>query len=152
MPMIERLLANPGLLAAVAEGGFVWQEHTRQIVTAALLSMVPTFEGRYAVTVALGMGMPPVFSYLLALICSSLPVPIILLLLRPVLEVGRGEHLLHSVDLDDIAGNLLVAYLSPVEARGGGFDVAEVDDVGDVVGEIELEALSVHVQGCPQEE
>ncbi|MDO4867847.1 MAG: small multi-drug export protein [Clostridia bacterium] len=84
--MIERFLVNPGLLAAAAEGAFVWQEHTRQIVTAALLSMVPTFEGRYAVTVALGMGMPPVFSYLLALICSSLPVPFILLLLRPVLD------------------------------------------------------------------
>lgn len=83
--MIEKLLIRPGLLAAV-EGAFIWQEHTREIVTAALLSMVPTFEGRYAVTVALGMGMPPVFSYLLALICSSIPVPFILLLLRPVLD------------------------------------------------------------------
>jgi uncharacterized membrane protein len=36
--------------------------------------------------VALGMGMPAVFSYLLALICSSVPVPFILLLLRPVLD------------------------------------------------------------------
>ena len=84
--MLNRLLYNPNLLAAVAGAGFVWQEHTREIITAALLSMVPTFEGRYAVTVALGMGMPPVFSYLLALICSSLPIPIILLLLRPVLD------------------------------------------------------------------
>ena len=83
--MIERLIARPGLLAAAAQG-FVWQVHTRQIVTAALLSMVPTFEGRYAVTVALGMGMPAVFSFLLALVCSSLPVPFILLLLRPVLD------------------------------------------------------------------
>ena len=83
--MIERLIARPGLLAAAAQG-FVWQEHTRQIVMAALLSMVPTFEGRYAVTVALGMGMPAVFSFLLALVCSSLPVPFILLLLRPVLD------------------------------------------------------------------
>lgn len=70
---------------AAAEA-FVWQAHTKEIVTAALLSMVPTFEGRYAVTVALGMGMPAVFSYLLALICSSVPVPFILLLLRPVLD------------------------------------------------------------------
>ena len=73
------------LFLAAAET-FVWQAHTKQIVTAALLSMVPTFEGRYAVTVALGMGMPAVFSYLLALICSSVPVPFILLLLRPVLD------------------------------------------------------------------
>ena len=73
-------------LFLAAADAFVWQAHTKQIITAALLSMVPTFEGRYAVTVALGMGMPPVFSYLLALVCSSLPVPFILLLLRPVLD------------------------------------------------------------------
>ena len=73
-------------LFLAAAGTFVWQAHTKQIVTAALLSMVPTFEGRYAVTVALGMGMPAVLSYLLALICSSVPVPFILLLLRPVLD------------------------------------------------------------------
>ena len=78
-------LMNPSLLAA-AQSAFSWQAHTREIITAALLSMVPTFEGRYAVTVALGMGMPPVFSYLLALVCSSIPVPFILLLLRPVLD------------------------------------------------------------------
>ena len=83
--MLDRIMYNPNLLAAV-QGAFVWQEHTEKIITAALLSMVPTFEGRYAVTVALGMGMPPVFSYLLALITSSIPIPIILLLLRPVLD------------------------------------------------------------------
>ena len=77
-------LISPALLAAA--NAFVWQEHTREIITAALLSMVPTFEGRYAVAVAVRMGMPAVFSYLLALICSSVPVPFILLLLRPVLD------------------------------------------------------------------
>ena len=65
---------------------FIWQEHTRKIVVTALLSMVPMFEGRYAVTVMLGLGMPPVFAYLLAVIASYLPVPFILLLLRPVLD------------------------------------------------------------------
>ena len=84
--MFDKLLLNPTALLAAADKAFVWQEHTREIITTALLSMVPTFEGRYAVTVALGMGMPPVFSYLLALICSSIPVPFILLLLRPVLD------------------------------------------------------------------
>ena len=79
-------LFNSNIMLAAASQPFVWQEHTREIITTALLSMVPTFEGRYAVTVALGMGMPPVFSYLLALICSSIPVPFILLLLRPVLD------------------------------------------------------------------
>ena len=70
--MFDKLFVRSGMLLAAANQPFVWQEHTREIITTALLSMVPTFEGRYAVTVALGMGMPPVFSYLLALICSSL--------------------------------------------------------------------------------
>ncbi|MBQ8111500.1 MAG: small multi-drug export protein [Clostridia bacterium] len=83
--MLNKLLYNSNLLAA-AQTAFVWQEHTREIITAALLSMVPTFEGRYAVAVAVRMGMPAVFSYLLALVCSSIPIPFILLLLRPVLD------------------------------------------------------------------
>ena len=73
-------------LMDLASQPFVWQEHTRKIILTALLSMVPMFEGRYAVTVMLGLGMPPVFAYLLAVIASYLPVPFILLLLRPVLD------------------------------------------------------------------
>ena len=73
-------------LMDVAGQPFIWQEHTRKIILTALLSMVPMFEGRYAVTVMLGLGMPPVFAYLLAVIASYLPVPFILLLLRPVLD------------------------------------------------------------------
>ena len=73
-------------LMEMASQPFVWQEHTRKIVLTALLSMVPMFEGRYAVTVMLGLGMPPVFAYLLAVTASYLPVPFILLLLRPVLD------------------------------------------------------------------
>jgi len=65
---------------------FVWQDHIAQILSTAFLSMVPTFEGRYAVPVALAMGMPTVFAFLLAAICSTIPVPFILLLLRPVLD------------------------------------------------------------------
>ena len=74
------------LMEAAAERPFVWHEHTRKIIITALLSMVPMFEGRYAVTVMVGTGMPPVFAYLLAVIASYLPVPFILLLLRPVLD------------------------------------------------------------------
>lgn len=84
--MLEFLTARAEQLTAAAENTFVWRDHIHKIITTALLSMVPTFEGRYAVTVALGMGMPPVFSYLLALTCSSIPIPFILLLLRPVLD------------------------------------------------------------------
>ena len=69
-----------------AAGSFVLGEHLKEIVITALLSMVPTFEGRYAVTVMLGYRMPAVFAYLLAVICSTIPMPFILLLLRPVLD------------------------------------------------------------------
>ena len=57
----------------------------KNILITALLSMVPTFEGRYAVVVAHGMGLPPVWAFLLAFGASSLPVPFILFLLRPAL-------------------------------------------------------------------
>lgn len=81
---MRNFLFGNTLLAAA--GDFVWQAHSRQILITALLSMVPTYEGRYAVPYALAMGMPTVFAYLLAFLASSLPVPFILLLLRPVLD------------------------------------------------------------------
>lgn len=84
--MIRNTLLHLSPLMSAAQNAFVWQEHIGKIVTTALLSMVPTFEGRYAVAVALGMGMPIGFAYLLALISSSIPMPVILLLLRPVLD------------------------------------------------------------------
>ena len=84
--MLNRFYGFAPMLSAAAESGFVWREHTGKIILTALLSMVPMFEGRYAVTVAVGMGMPPMFAYLLALITSYLPVPFILLLLRKVLD------------------------------------------------------------------
>ena len=57
-----------------------------QILLIAFLSMVPTFEGRYAVVAAIGIGMPVLLAYLLAFVCSSIPVPLILLLMRPILD------------------------------------------------------------------
>ena len=69
-----------------AAGTFVWTEHLAKVLTTAALSMVPTFEGRYAVVTGIAMGMPVVFTYLLAFLCSSIPIPIILLLLLPVLD------------------------------------------------------------------
>lgn len=66
--------------------GFVWTENLRKVLFTAFLSMVPTFEGRYAVIAMLGMGMPVGFAYVLAVVCSTLPMPFILLLLRPVLD------------------------------------------------------------------
>ena len=79
------ILRGARLLEA-AQGKFLASENLGKLVMTGLLSMVPTFEGRYAVTVMLGLGMPAGFAYLFALICSSIPIPIILLLLRPVLD------------------------------------------------------------------
>lgn len=83
--MLHRVFPSPRLLEA-AQSVFVWQEHTREVVLTALLSMVPMYEGRYAVVSGIAMGMPSVFAYLLAFLASSVPVPFILLLLRPVLD------------------------------------------------------------------
>ena len=77
-------LRNPVLLAAAEN--FVWREQLGKIVSTALLSMVPTFEGRYAVIVMIGLGIPAAFAFVLAVLCSTLPVPFILWLLRPVLD------------------------------------------------------------------
>lgn len=69
-----------------ASSSFVWTENLGHVLTIAFLSMVPTFEGRYAVVAAIGSGMPVTFAYLLAFVCSSIPVPFILLLMRPILD------------------------------------------------------------------
>lgn len=66
--------------------GFSWAANSKEILITGLLSMVPCFEGRYAVTMMVGMGMPVGFAYALAALCSTLPMPFILLLLRPVLD------------------------------------------------------------------
>ena len=66
--------------------GFVWTEHISKIILTAFLSMLPLFEGRYAVGTANLMGMPPVFSFLLALVFSTIPMPFIFWLLKPILK------------------------------------------------------------------
>ena len=75
-----------GAVLLEAAGSFVWREQLGNIVRTALLSMVPTFEGRYAVAVMLRLGMPALFSFALAVICSTIPMPFIFLLLRPLLD------------------------------------------------------------------
>ena len=83
--MLNALYPRAAVLLEAA-GNFVWREQLGKIITSALLSMVPTFEGRYAVPVMLGYGIPAFFAFVLAVICSTLPMPFILLLLRPVLD------------------------------------------------------------------
>ena len=84
--MLKGFYLRNAMLLEAAAGKFIWSENIAKVVIAALLSMVPTFEGRYAITVMLGMGMPAGVAYLLAVVFSTLPMPIILLLLRPVLD------------------------------------------------------------------
>ncbi len=87
--LLSGLLTKAPLLSAMNEAaatGFVWQENIHKIVVTILLSMVPTYEGRYAMPVALGMGMPKGFAYLLVVLVSSIPIPFIMLLLRPLLD------------------------------------------------------------------
>ena len=84
--MLKGLVMPGRMLLEAAAANYVWTENLAQVIIAALLSMVPTFEGRYAILAMLGMGMPVGFAYLLAVVFSTLPMPIILLLLRPVLD------------------------------------------------------------------
>lgn len=73
------------LLSAAAEG-FVWTQNLSKVLVTAVLSMVPMYEGRYAVPIMIELGMPSAAAWLLAALCSTLPMPFILLLLRPVLD------------------------------------------------------------------
>lgn len=68
-------------------GAFVWSENISRVVITALLSMVPTFEGRYALAVAQAMGMPAIPAFIIALVCSTIPMLVLLPLLRPVLDL-----------------------------------------------------------------
>lgn len=82
---MRHILGSHSILEA-ASAAFVWNDHVREIVVTALLSMVPTFEGRYAVVTAIAIGIPVVFAYILAFAASSVPIPFIFLLLRPILD------------------------------------------------------------------
>ena len=61
---------NIRILAEAAQAAFVWQEHMGKIIGTALLSMVPTYEGRYALVTGAAMGLPAGFAYLIAFVCS----------------------------------------------------------------------------------
>lgn len=74
------------LLLTAAAQPFIWSENLSKVVTTALLSMVPAFEGRYAVNVGLAVGMPLAFTFVLAFCFSTLPLPFIFWLLKPILK------------------------------------------------------------------
>ena len=84
--MFKAMSPRSAQLLTAAAQQYSWNQNQTQIILTALLSMVPMYEGRYAVPVMLGLGMPAVFAWLLAGVCSTAPMPVILLLLRPVLD------------------------------------------------------------------
>ena len=73
--------------ATAVAAKFSWATNSKQILIAALLSLIPTFEGRYAVTVMLKMGMPAGFAYVLAVVCSSLPMILVLLGMKLAIRI-----------------------------------------------------------------
>lgn len=56
-----------------------------------LISMVPIVELRGAIPVAIGMGLDPVWSYIICIIGNMLPVPFIYLFARKVLVWGSDK-------------------------------------------------------------
>lgn len=69
-------------------------EFTRDIIrndylTIIIIALLPIIELRGAIPVGLGMGMNPFVALMVAYIGSSLVVPILLLLLRPVLDIMK---------------------------------------------------------------
>lgn len=59
-----------------------------------LVSMVPLIELRGAIPIAEGLGLNRVISYVIAIIGNMLPVPIIYLFARKVLEWGKDKKLI----------------------------------------------------------
>lgn len=80
------LLLTEAAALPEAQQAFVWSEHLGKVFTTALLSLVPTFEGRYAIVTGLAMGMPLAFTFILAFVMSTVPMPFVFWLLKPVLK------------------------------------------------------------------
>lgn len=55
------------------------------------VSMVPLIELRGAIPIAVGLGLPKLISFIIAIIGNMLPVPIIYLFSRKVLEWGKDK-------------------------------------------------------------
>ena len=60
----------------------------------ALVSMVPLIELRGAIPISQGLGMPIIPSYIVCIIANMLPVPIIYLFARKVLEWGADKPII----------------------------------------------------------
>ena len=56
-----------------------------------LVSMVPLIELRGAIPIAVGLGLPKLISFIISIIGNMLPVPVIYLFARKVLEWGKDK-------------------------------------------------------------
>lgn len=59
-----------------------------------LVSMVPLIELRWAIPIAVGLGLPKLTSFIVAIIGNMLPVPVIYLFARKVLEWGKDKKVI----------------------------------------------------------
>lgn len=59
-----------------------------------LISMVPLIEIRGAIPYAVGIGLPKITSYIIAIIGNMVPVPVIYLFARKVLEWGKDKKII----------------------------------------------------------
>ena len=87
-----------------------------------LISMVPLIELRGAIPVALGMGLDPVWSYIICVVANMLPVPIIYFFARRVLLWGKdkkyiGKFFTFCLEKGERAGQKMVK----AAGRGGLF-------------------------------
>lgn len=62
-----------------------------------LISMVPLIELRGAIPVSQGLGLPIISSYIICIIGNMIPVPIIYLFARKVLEWGQDKKLIGGI-------------------------------------------------------
>lgn len=87
-----------------------------------LISMVPLIELRGAIPVALGMGLDPIWSYIICVFANMLPVPIIYFFARKVLIWGKdkkyiGKFFTFCLEKGERAGQKMVK----AAGRGGLF-------------------------------
>lgn len=64
----------------------LWQKY----LGVAFISMLPLIELRGAIPVGVGIGLPLLPTYILAVVCNMIPVPFIFFFARKVLEWGAG--------------------------------------------------------------
>ena len=86
VPVVFPLLLARAAASPEARQIFVWSENLGKVASVALLSLVPSFEGRYSILAGLALGMPVVWTFILAFVVSTIPMPFVFWLFRPILK------------------------------------------------------------------